>query len=138
MSPRTVFFSLLCFYSFNVSAERAVEVLPQPLSLQQALALAEDDQHPVLLETAALLGQADAEVQRAESDTSLRADLQLQAAYLEPSTLAPDQSQEDYIARLSVRKQLYDFGQSDLAISSAQEEYEAYKALQHYRVEQRR
>ncbi len=136
-SSRFLFLFACLFQSLALQAEEAAP-LPQPLSLQYAMSLADDDQHPVLLETTSLLGQADAEVQRAESNSAWRADIQLSAAYLEPSVLAVDQSQDEFTARLSLRKQLYDFGQSELAVASAREEFSGMKAYQEYRIEQRR
>ena len=135
--PRYIFLCLFSLHGLTAQAEEPA-ALPQPLSLQHALSLAEDEQHPAMLETSALLELSDAELQRAESKNSFRADLQLQAAYIEPSPLAPDQSQDDLIARLSIRKQLYDFGQSELSVASAREEYDGFKAYRQYRVEQRR
>ena len=135
--PRYLLLVLLASYGIALQAEETTP-LPQPLDLTYALSLAEDKQHPVLLEADALLGQADAEVLRAESDHAWRADLELKAAYLEPSVLATDQSQDEYIARLRLRKQLYDFGQSDLEMDSARGEYSAIKPYLQYQVERRR
>lgn len=135
--PQCLLVLLLASHHLAVQAE-ATTALPQPLDLQYALSLAEDKQHPVMLQADALLGQADAEVLRTESDTSWRADLELKAAYLEPSVLATDQSQDEYIARFRLRKQLYDFGQNDLEVDSARGEYSAIKPYLQYQVEQRR
>ena len=94
------------------------EPLPSPLSLAQALAIAEQD-HPERLLADAALAQALASRQRVRStyDTQLSLTGELRA--IEPSEIAIYQNHNDSLARLNLSKQLYDFGRTARAEEAA-------------------
>jgi outer membrane protein TolC len=91
--------------------------LPEPLTLEAALALA-DDPHPDLLLAEAELDLARADELGARARSGLRASLEARARWVEPSDFAPDRSRNDSMVGLLVRKRLYDFGR-DSALRSA-------------------
>jgi outer membrane protein TolC len=108
----------------DVSAQQG---LPDPLSLDQAMGFASDMNHASLMSAQAIIEQAESELSAARSPSSLQAELILEAAYIEPSSFSLDQDHDDNTARLRVHRQLYDFGQSDLKISSASEQLASSK-----------
>lgn len=90
--------------------------MPQPLNLATALQLA-DREHPDLLRSAARREAADASLQQVLGASDPRVSLFGELRYVEPPSGVGDQSNNDSMARLSVRQRLYDFG-----YSSAREE----------------
>lgn len=92
--------------------------LPEPLTLEYALSLA-DDPHPDLLAAAADRDLARAERDLAASITGLTASINAEAKWIEPSEYAFDQSQNDSQAHLRVRKRLYDFGYTRASVAAA-------------------
>ena len=117
----------LCLSQYSIAEQSNTTALPDPLSFQQALSYASDMNHPDLLQAESVLEQATSELSAARSATDFTADLILEAAYIEPSAIAYDQGNDDHLARLSINKQLYDFGQSDLKIDSAENDISAVK-----------
>jgi outer membrane protein TolC len=111
-----IFFLSCCCLVADVYAEQEI---PDPLSLDQAIRYADDLSYASFVNAQAEIEQAQAELSRARSPESLQAELMLQAAVIEPSPFALDQDKGDHLARLSLRRQLYDFGRSDLQITSA-------------------
>jgi len=93
--------------------------LPEPLTLEYALSLA-DDPHPDLLAAAADRDLARAERDLAASITGLTASINAEAKWIEPSEYAFDQSQNDSQAHLRVRKRLYDFGYTRASVAAAE------------------
>lgn len=110
--------------------------LPDPLSLQQAMDMANDTQHYQVLEAEAEIADASSRRQQAEFSMGFRAQLEFEAAYIEPSSISIDQSNNDGRATLRLIKPLYDFAGSDEKImaanieQSALEEYMTYIILQ--------
>ncbi len=94
------------------------EPLPSPLSLEQALAIADQD-HPEKLLADAALAQALASRQQVRStyDTQLTLTGELRA--IEPSEISIYQTHNDSLARLNLSKQLYDFGRTARAEEAA-------------------
>jgi outer membrane protein TolC len=92
----------------------AVAELPQPLTLEHALSLA-DLEHPSLQAADARVAQARSELERVDSLDNWRVDLELAGRYIEPSSTGVriDPSNNDSWAKLRVHRQLYDFGRSD-------------------------
>jgi outer membrane protein TolC len=92
--------------------------LPSPLSLEQALAIADQD-HPERSLADAALAQAVASRRQAQSsyDTQLTLTGELRA--IEPSEISIYQSHNDSLARLNLSKQLYDFGRTARAEEAA-------------------
>jgi outer membrane protein TolC len=94
--------------------------IPVPLTLEFALAAGTDSSNPTLLAAQAETRAAEAELADAESSYDLESSLSLTAGWVEPNTLAYDQSHNDSLARISVRKVLYDFGVTGDRIDSAE------------------
>jgi outer membrane protein TolC len=88
--------------------------LPEPLTLEQALVLA-DDPHPSLDKAGGVLDEARAERQRVDALDNVKVDLELAARVIEPSYRAKpvDPSNNDSWAKLRMHKRLYDFGRTD-------------------------
>lgn len=87
-------------------AASAAPRLPQPLTLEYALSLA-DEPHPDLEETRARLDLAAAERRAAAADDDVTAVLSGTLAWAEEDNFGED---EDHEVGLAVRKRLYDFG----------------------------
>jgi outer membrane protein TolC len=98
--------------------------LPQPLTLEQALALA-DEPHPDLDQAAARLESARAALTQAESVSGWRAHADLTPQSVLPALRTDDRMVDDSRARLFVSKPLYDFGRSAALEGSARAEIEA-------------
>jgi outer membrane protein TolC len=96
----------------------AADPLPAPLSLQHALELA-DQVHPDRSLAEADLAQARAFSEQVDADDDMRVALSAELRLIEPSEVAEDDSRNDSLARLSLSKQIYDFGRSTLAREAA-------------------
>ena len=132
---RTSLFAICCAIAQPAPAE---QILPQPLTFEHALSLAGDIEHEQIIEAKAMLEMADSELKLAESAYALEADIEIIAAAIEPHELAADQSSNDSRAVLSIRKPLYDFGQTGQKIAAADAEYQAVKNNMDYLVGQRK
>jgi len=84
--------------------------LPVPLTLDFALAAGTESSHPTLLAAQAETRAAEAVLEDADSGYDLQSTLNLRAGWVDPNELAFDQSHDDNLAQISVRKKLYDFG----------------------------
>ena len=119
-------------------AEQVSDSLPDPLTLEYVLSLADDVGHYDILQADAALGKALAKLQKAESVYALEADLLIAGRWAEASPLAYDQSKDDHRAILSLRKPLYDFGQTENNISAAEIDRQLAADDIAYRLKQRR
>jgi outer membrane protein TolC len=99
-------------------AENQLEPLPSPLTLEQALHLA-DQSHPArdLAEAALQIAQAERAQVAAEDDLELEFSAALSA--VDPNPVALDQSNNDSRASLRLSKQLTDFGRTERAQAAA-------------------
>jgi len=97
------------------------QTLPVPLTLADAISIGSLSSHPDLLLSRANQISALSELEHARSGYELNASLDMSTALIEPSRLATDQSSDDHRATLNIRKQLYDFGYTSSAISSAED-----------------
>lgn len=97
----------------------AVDPLPSPLTLEYALELA-DQAHPERSLAEADLAQARALSQQVEADDDMHVALSAELRLIEPSDAANDSSRNDSLARLSLSKQLYDFGRTGHAEEAAE------------------
>lgn len=133
---RLVFFCCL----FNLSAVFAdtLSKLPDPFSMQQAMEMANDMQHYQILEAQSAMASTLSQLELAESKMGFRAQLELEAAYIEPSRIALDQSQNDGSATLRLIKPLYDFAGSDEKVLAANIEYAALNDYMQYIILQRK
>lgn len=105
--------AILCLISAGLVSAYA-ESLPEPLTLEYALSLA-DEAHPELDAAQAELGEARAEHMRAESDMGARLTAQGRLQWVEPSSVSVDQSNSDHRLALVLDKPLYDFGRTSAA-----------------------
>lgn len=97
----------------------AANALPQPLTLDQALALAEEA-HPALrLQQAAVLS-GDAALAQAQARDDADLSLELTPQAIHPTNEADDEFTDDSRARLIFGKTLYDFGRTRHAIGAAE------------------
>jgi outer membrane protein TolC len=85
--------------------------LPEPLTLEHALSLA-DASHFEVRSAAADLAEAQAMAMATEADDDLDILLRMRLRYIEPSEVAVNQTRDDNAAQLFVRKRLYDFGRT--------------------------
>lgn len=109
----------LAIHSDLSQAASAQQPLPSPLSLQQALAIA-DEAHPDLLLADAALAQAQARRRQVDAADDLELGFTAELRAVDPSAIANDQSHNDSLARLSLSKQLYDFGRTARAEEAAE------------------
>lgn len=96
----------------------AVSALSDPLTLEQALAMA-DLPHPDLDLAEARVESAQAEFEQARAQSGVHSYLDLTPQSVRPSTGAESGMVGDSRARLTVSKQLYDFGRSQALEDSA-------------------
>ncbi len=87
----------------------ALEPLPDPITLEQALAFA-DRTHPDLALAKADVDRARSRLLEAEAETAFRSHIDVTPQYVEPAT--GGDSVDDSRVRLFVTKPLYDFGRS--------------------------
>lgn len=100
----SVLFGNLCF------AEEKAETLPEPLTLEYALSLA-DRYHPDLAIVEADVQKAQADVFQTEASDDMDIRLRAQAQWIDPAEKSFDQNSDDHKLSLLVDKTLYDFGQ---------------------------
>jgi outer membrane protein TolC len=100
------------------------ESLPQPLSLEQALAFV-DENHPVVQVVNAREANAAANLLAEESDDDLSVVLEGRLQYLEPAELSNFQENNDSRIELVVDKRLYDFGYTDARQEAARANVES-------------
>lgn len=104
-------FAILVQWSGCAAAASQPEPLPSPLTLEQALVIA-DDGHPERARADASLAQAAALSRQARAADDLRLGFTAALRVVEPSDLAYYQSRNDSQAHLSLSKPLYDFGRT--------------------------
>lgn len=92
--------------------------LPEPLTLEFALSLAEEG-HPRLVEREAALARSRAALDAAAARDGLSARLIARGRFIDPQSSLSYQEHEDHSLRLSVRKPLWDFGRGDAARKAA-------------------
>jgi outer membrane protein TolC len=111
--------SVACLIITEVHAQTAA-ALPVPLTLEFAIAAGTENSHPTLMAAQAEERVAEAELEEAESNYALESSVILTAGWVQPNDLALDQTHDDNIAMLSVRKMLYDFGVTDGRVGAAE------------------
>jgi outer membrane protein TolC len=95
----------------QVAESVAGATLPSPLTLEKALALAEEA-HPDLDRAQARLRAAQAGLDQAESTNGVRAFIDLTPQWVLPSLRIDDEMVNDSRARFQLSKRLYDFGRT--------------------------
>ena len=101
--------------------ETTLKPLPEPLTLDLALSLI-DQLHPDLRYVNADLQTAQSNLQQVLSSNDLTANLKAKARWIEPSAIAPNQSNEDHRLGIFVNKTLYDFGRRSAQIDAASQQ----------------
>lgn len=104
-----------------LSSVHAAESLPDPLTLEQALALAEEAD-PTLQQAQADVDLARAGVLEAEARDGVNVWIEGRARWVEPADNTADKSRDDHKVSLLARKNLYDFGRSSAQQAAAQAE----------------
>lgn len=110
--------AILLFFPVFAISETTLESLPEPLTLDLALSLI-DQQHPDLRYIDADLQSAHSSLQQVLSNNDLTVNLKADARWVEPSAIAPNQSNEDHRLGFIVNKTLYDFGRNSAQIDAA-------------------
>jgi outer membrane protein TolC len=129
---------LLCLLTLSaVAGAQTAEPLPEPLTLQFAMDLA-DEPHPTLELARSGLTLAEARRQLADSDDDFEAGIRLDARYVDDSNLVVQKQNNDSSAVLLVRKRLYDFGRTEHAIEAADAELKGQELLLRDAVQERR
>jgi len=113
---RTLFGLLLVFAGSALADE--LPPLPEPLSLEDALALARPDLPAIEIALAAREARA-AELAEAESLSGVRLSAIGELRAVRPSYRSPDRSNNDSSFRVALTKRLYDFGYSEALEKSA-------------------
>ena len=116
-----VIFLLASFPLAVYAVDNQAESLPEPLTLDLALNLI-DQSHPDLRYIEADLKKSQSKLQQALSNNDLNVSLMANARWIEPSSLATNQSKEDHQAGIFVNKTLYDFGRSSAQIDTASQQ----------------
>lgn len=113
-----IIFSCLFIMAPCVAAEKPLKTIPEPLKLSDALLFSQET-HPSL-STANFNVQSAVNLKyEAESRNDTKAFLEGRLRYIEPSSIADNQSNDDHRAGIIVSKTLYDFGLSSANIRSA-------------------
>jgi len=112
--------------------------LPDPLSLPQVMKMANQVDHYTLIDAQADVVDAQSQRELAESLLGFSAQLELQAAYVNPSSVAFDPSSQDNGAVLRLTQPLYDFGGSSNNIQAAQIDQQALQARMTYVINSRK
>lgn len=122
----TFLLSLACVRT-ALAAEATADSLPNPLTLERALALADRD-HPDLALAQAGIERAQAQRLQAESRSGFRSSIELVPQRAQPS-VGYDSSINDSYARIEASKRLYDFGRTGAESLSAEAEVAAREHL---------
>lgn len=123
----------LAFYS-HASSE-----IPDPLTLEQALSIAEEG-HPGISVYEMQLEEAYSRRELVQSETGIDIGLQLRAQWVEPPPELLPRGREDHSAVLFASKPLWDFGRSSNRVIAAQSRHELealrlQQAKQNHRLE---
>jgi len=115
---RCAAFAALSLVGANVSGQAPSDELPQPLTLEHALAIA-DELSPAMAVAEAEVRVAHAARLAAQSRTGIDARIEGRLQWVEPSPVAESQGNEDHRIGLIVSKNLYDFGRSEAGVEAA-------------------
>jgi outer membrane protein TolC len=116
-------FSVVGVLAFAAVSSTATAQLPDPLTLEYALSLA-DAPHPLLDRADARLAAARAEQLQVDAVDNVKVDLELAARLIEPSPAVneAEPSNNDSWGKLRIHKRLYDFGRTDYLTAAAEAE----------------
>jgi len=112
---------LSLLWAVPAAAQEGPDPLPDPLTLEQALVLA-DEADPAMQEVQAAVELARAGVLEAEARDGVNVWFEGRARWIEPADNTSDDSNDDHKVSLLARKNLYDFGRSSAQQAAAQAE----------------
>ena len=118
---RSIFVVSLLGFSLTHAAE--LDPLPEPLSLEVALKLSAVT--PTQQAQMANESLAQAQLSSVEASDDATIDFRARARWIDPSYKSTDPSHNDSSASITVRKELYDFGQSEAELAASQQSAEA-------------
>lgn len=95
--------------------------LPEPLTLEQSLAMAQE-LHPHIMQAEAERDLARSTLEASDAQDGLNVFMEGRLRWIEPPTTSPDPSHDDHKLSLYARKNLYDFGRSAARQHSAEAE----------------
>ena len=98
-----------------------MQPLPDPLTLELALSLAQDS-HPAVMQAQAERDFARSTLDASQAQDGLNVYAEGRLRWIEPPSTSPDQSHDDHKLSLVARKNLYDFGRSSARQRSAEAE----------------
>ncbi len=134
-SSRTLLF-FLGLMTVGADAQESAE-LPQPLTLEYALSLA-DSAHPAMQQARAQQQAAQARLQSSEAEDDLSVSLEARARWVQPPSSMSDEVTDDHKGSLFVRKSLYDFGRTTALQQAARSESQAMAVRYHSERDQHR
>lgn len=115
---RLIFCVCLCS-SASLYAQTAPPSIPDPLTLDQALAIADSSQHPQLQLAESELERAQAVRDGVDASDNWHADLEGRLQWVDPSPRLADQGRQDHKIGILLSKKLYDFGRTESALAAA-------------------
>lgn len=121
---RRIFWFALSLVGLGATSVWAAAPLPQPLTLAEALRLAEDEGHYELMLRRAELEMAKAGLLTAQGERDLTLGFEGRLRYIEPPAQTVNQEHNDSAALLVARKRLYDFGRGEALEKAAQAQIE--------------
>lgn len=124
-----LFFAMTCAWSSEGLTD-AEPPLPEPLTLEYVLSLA-DDAHPDVERVHAAMEASRAALMAADASDNLSAHVQGRLRWIEPSDDGRDlgDDHDDHAAQLFVTKRLYDFGRTQAMLAAADAEVREREAL---------
>lgn len=131
-----VFLSLAVLSKLSFAGEDFA-ALPEPLTLEQALVLAEE-MDPTMQQAQAEVELAHADELAAEAQDGINIWLHGRARKVEPSDRAVTRDRDDHLMSLTVSKNLYDFGRSSAYQTAAKTELAGHEYLYLDRARKRR
>ena len=99
-------FAWPCSFAF-AEQNQPTDNLPEPLTLEFALSLAESD-HPQIRMAESAIASARGAVSRAESDTGLTVGIEARASWIDPPAATAAAGNDDHRLQRYARKRLYD------------------------------
>jgi outer membrane protein TolC len=118
------------------SFAQSIDPLPQPLTLEYALSLADVD-HPSMQQLHADHRAAQARQLASEAENDLTVSLEARARWVQPPSIVGDEALDDHKGSLFVRKSLYDFGRSSALQQATSSESRAMAVRYQSKYEQR-
>ncbi|MCG8425980.1 MAG: TolC family protein [Chromatiales bacterium] len=120
--PCLLLFAQLVLSEPAVQSLESAQRLPEPLTLEFALSLA-DENHPALALRRAELTRSRALQKAVEAEYGWNAELEARLRAVDPSYKATNSTNNDSSVKLRLHKRLYDFGRTEAAQQAADADY---------------